>query len=48
MATPVVSYPGAKWRFYPHMVDYFPIDMKVFIELLSSRLGYFQACIPQK
>lgn len=32
MATPVVSYPGAKWRFYPHMVDYFPIDMKVFIE----------------
>lgn len=32
MAKPVVSYPGAKWRFYPHMVDYFPIDMKVFIE----------------
>ena len=32
MAQPVVSYPGAKWRFYPHMVDYFPTDMKVFIE----------------
>jgi len=32
MAKPVVSYPGAKWRFYPHMVDYFPLDMKVFIE----------------
>ena len=32
MAEPVVSYPGAKWRFYPHMVDYFPLDMKTFIE----------------
>lgn len=32
MAQPVVSYPGAKWRFYPHMVEYFPTDMKVFIE----------------
>ncbi len=32
MATPVVSYPGAKWRFYPHMVDYFPLDMKVYLE----------------
>lgn len=32
MAEPVVSYPGAKWRFYPHMVEYFPTDMKVFIE----------------
>lgn len=32
MAKPVVSYPGSKWRFYPHMVDYFPLDMKVFIE----------------
>lgn len=32
MAVPVVSYPGAKWRFYPHMVEYFPTDMKVFIE----------------
>ena len=32
MASPVVSYPGAKWRFYPHMVDYFPLDMKVYLE----------------
>lgn len=32
MAIPVISYPGAKWRFYPHMVDYFPTDMKTFIE----------------
>lgn len=32
MAQPVVSYPGAKWRFYPHMVEYFPLDMKVFVE----------------
>ena len=32
MAKPVVSYPGSKWRFYPHMVDYFPLNMKVFIE----------------
>jgi DNA adenine methylase len=32
MAEAVVSYPGAKWRFYPYMVDYFPLDMKVFIE----------------
>lgn len=32
MAHPVISYPGAKWRFYPHMVDYFPTDMKTFIE----------------
>lgn len=32
MAEPVISYPGAKWRFYPHMVDYFPLDMEVFIE----------------
>lgn len=32
MAQPVISYPGAKWRFYPHMVEYFPTDMKVFIE----------------
>jgi len=32
MAEPVVSYPGAKWRFYPHMVEYFPVDMKTFIE----------------
>ena len=32
MAEAVVSYPGAKWRFYPHMVKYFPLDMKTFIE----------------
>lgn len=32
MAEPVVSYPGAKWRFYPHMVEYFPTNMKTFIE----------------
>lgn len=32
MAQPVVSYPGSKWRFYPHMVEYFPTDMKVFVE----------------
>lgn len=32
MAEPVVSYPGAKWRFYPYMVEYFPTDMKTFIE----------------
>lgn len=32
MAQPVVSYPGAKWRFYPHMVEYFPLDMKIFVE----------------
>mgnify|MGYP004497262827 CR=1 FL=1 len=32
MAEPVVSYPGAKWRFYPYMVDYFPTDMKTFVE----------------
>lgn len=32
MAQPVISYPGAKWRFYPHMVEYFPQDMETFIE----------------
>lgn len=32
MAQPVISYPGAKWRFYPHMVEYFPVDMETFIE----------------
>lgn len=32
MAQPVVSYPGAKWRFYKWMVDYFPLDMKTYIE----------------
>lgn len=32
MASPVISYPGAKWRFYPYMVEYFPLDMETFIE----------------
>ena len=32
MAEPVISYPGAKWRFYNDMVEYFPTDMKTFIE----------------
>lgn len=33
MAQPVVSYPGAKWKFIKDgMLDYFPIDMKVFVE----------------
>lgn len=32
MAQPVISYPGAKWRFYPYMKEYFPRDMKTFIE----------------
>lgn len=32
MAKPVIAYPGAKWRFYPYMVEYFPTDMKTFIE----------------
>lgn len=32
MAEPAIAYPGAKTRFYQYMVDYFPVDMKVFIE----------------
>lgn len=32
MAEPIISYPGAKWKFYNDMVDYFPLDMEVFIE----------------
>lgn len=32
MVEPVVSYPGAKWRFYPYIREYFPEDMKVFVE----------------
>ena len=33
MAQPVVSYPGAKWKFIKDgMLDYFPTDMKLFIE----------------
>lgn len=33
MAKPIVSYPGAKWKFIKDgMMDYFPINMKIFIE----------------
>lgn len=33
MAKPIVSYPGAKWKFIKDgMLDYFPTDMKIFIE----------------
>lgn len=32
MAEPVLSYPGAKWKFYNDMVKYFPEDMKDFRE----------------
>ena len=32
MAQPVISYPGAKWKFYNDMREYFPDDMEVFIE----------------
>lgn len=32
MVNSVIAYPGAKLRFYPHMREYFPEDMKVFIE----------------
>lgn len=33
MIQPVVSYPGAKWKFIKDgMLDYFPTDMKVFVE----------------
>lgn len=33
MVQPVVSYPGAKWKFIKDgMLDYFPTDMKVFVE----------------
>lgn len=32
MAISPIAYPGAKNRFYPYMVEYFPLDMKVFIE----------------
>jgi len=28
----VISYPGSKKRFYPHMVEYFPTDVKVLVE----------------
>ena len=33
MAKPLVSYPGAKWKFIKDgMLDFFPLDMKTFIE----------------
>jgi site-specific DNA-adenine methylase len=33
MAKPLISYPGSKWKFIKDgMLDYFPTDMKVFIE----------------
>ena len=32
MARPVISYPGAKWRFYQHIKPYIPRDTKVWIE----------------
>lgn len=32
MALPVLSYPGAKWKFYNDMVKYFPEDMQDFRE----------------
>lgn len=32
MVQPVISYPGAKWKFYNDMREYFPDDMEVFIE----------------
>lgn len=28
----IISYPGAKWRFYEHMKKYFPLDMETYIE----------------
>ena len=32
MAVPVISYPGSKWRFFKHIKEYIPKDMKVWIE----------------
>ena len=32
MIQPIVSYPGSKLRFYKYMVDYFPTNMKVYLE----------------
>lgn len=32
MIKPLISYPGAKWKLFSSMVDYFPTDMEVFIE----------------
>jgi DNA adenine methylase len=32
MVKPLISYPGAKNRFYEHMKPYFPLDMEVYVE----------------
>lgn len=32
MIKPLISYPGAKNRFYEHMKPYFPLDMEVYVE----------------
>lgn len=32
MAKPVIAYPGAKWRFYPYIKPFIPLDTKIFIE----------------
>lgn len=32
MAEPLISYPGAKWKFMKDMIEYFPLDMETFIE----------------
>lgn len=32
MAQPVISYPGAKWRFWPYIKNYIPRDIKDFRE----------------
>jgi len=32
MAQPVISYPGAKWRFWPYIKQYIPRDIKDFRE----------------
>ena len=28
----IISYPGAKWRFWEHMKPYFPLDMETYVE----------------
>ena len=40
MAQPVVSYPGAKWKFIPDMIEYFPLDMDYssFIDEIHRKL----------
>lgn len=32
MAKPVISYPGAKWRFYTHIKPFIPLNTKIWIE----------------